>query len=650
MSTTENTLIRQSLPGTVVVLALYTSLQSHGYDYSFRWLLLAWFMLLTLILGKFFISYHDKLTLPTNKPFLLFCAFLGWITLSLFWSTAPGESLLASMRFTICLFALLLGFWADDKQWRYFSRLLWLLALITIVQTTWQRFALNIPRPSGFLLNWNTNSAFIAVILLPVCALFLNHAKQRQNLVLPGLFISLSAFGMSLGQSRGALLGLIIGLGITMLAAWRMQYHKKAIAFLLIIVAAGYLTGDLLNDGAVINRLSETTELAGNAEEAPILESVGSGRHALWDAGWHMYLDKPLLGWGLGMYHNLYAQYRPPLIQERGMYAHNDYLQFLLELGPIGLLLSLAFVFTVLHSCLKLYRSGLENTEKLQQLSLLAGCIALLSHSFFTFNLYQPSMLILLGMYLGQAGKFDSSKQISFTPANTMTSKGYFGVIGSSATLLSIFALVIFIGFNSVQKSKTSTDAQQQFEHLNQASMLLPFMDEFKNYQIGLILKIVNQPSALNAAQARGLLGFALDLSNQAIENNPLRYVNFSNKAKVLQAQSRFDKTVDSNDIIDNLKQTLRLNPYDLDTRLMLAELYVKQGDSQQYLKTLIDGINKKYTGDYDIGMRFLRSLKRALPSPADETLLRNLNRWTEKQQKLLDSPYKGGAYTFKIE
>lgn len=646
--------LKQSLPAFIAILALFSSLQIEGYNYSIRWFLLTWFLLLSLILGKLFVSYDTPLPLPLNKPFWSFSAFLAWATLSISWSAVPGETLLVAMTFTSCLFGILLGFWADKDQWRYFCNLLKAIAIITVGYTAWQRYALDIKRPTGFLLNWNTNSAFIAVILLPNCALFLNRAKQQHTLLLPGLFIALCAFGMSLGQSRGALAGFLLGLGILLLSAWQMRYGIKAIALLLAIIIAGYISADLLNDSAMIERLGKVTQLNEQVQK-PLLESIGSGRHALWDAGWRMYLEKPWLGWGLGMYHNLYPQYRPPLLQELGMYAHNDYLQFLLELGPIGLLLSLAFVISVLHSGLKLYLINGESTEKLQHLGLLAGCVALLSHSLVTFNLYQASLLMILGLYLGQTTKHNStSKQIQIKPATAMTRGGYFSILGSSSALLSLWALSIFVGFQSVQKSFMTPNPQQQFQYLRQASQYLPFLDEFQSRQVMLILGLLSTKSAqtkLNEQEIEQFTDYALEQAEQAIKNNPLRYINFSNKAEVLYVKSKHgDNTINPNDIIDNFKHSIEIDPYRLKIRLMLADYYADTGDEKKLREVLLDGLNRTYAEEYQIGMDFLLKLQKILQSPSDTTVLNNIKQLKNKQKKLINSPYISGPFTLKID
>ena len=83
-----------------------------------------------------------------------------------------------------------------------------------------------IDRPAGFLLNWNTNSAFLGAVLLPYCVDYLRRVTLGRNRLLPRDVLACCAFGMSLGQGRGSLFALAIGLSLLFFA-----YRKRASAY-----------------------------------------------------------------------------------------------------------------------------------------------------------------------------------------------------------------------------------------------------------------------------------------------------------------------------------------------------------------------------------------------------------------------------------
>jgi O-antigen ligase len=102
----------------------------------------------------------------------------------------------------------------------------------------------------------------------------------------------------------------------------------------------------------------------------------------------------PVVGSGLGSFSVIYTRYD----SRNGFYrleqAHNDYLQTLADGGILGGVLGLAFV-------LILFRNGFarrETDDKFRRgvaTGALAGCFAVLIHSFFDFTLHTTSNALL---------------------------------------------------------------------------------------------------------------------------------------------------------------------------------------------------------------------------------------------------------------
>ena len=171
-------LVRDFTLAVLAVLGLFFALTVHGYEQSFYRQIIALFLLLTLIMVKLYGSYNTRLSLPGNSFSLWFSAFTGWVLLSMAWSPIPGGSFLSALTFSFGLLAMLLSFWANERQWFFFRSLLIPLALLVVAATSYQAFVLKVARPAGFLMNWNTNSAFLGAILLPYCAVYLYQMTQ----------------------------------------------------------------------------------------------------------------------------------------------------------------------------------------------------------------------------------------------------------------------------------------------------------------------------------------------------------------------------------------------------------------------------------------------------------------------------------------
>lgn len=119
-----------------------------------------------------------------------------------------------------------------------------------------------------------------------------------------------------------------------------------------------------------------------------------TGRAHFWSTSLKIIEEHPVLGVGLGAFHLAYTRYDTRNGLFRLEQAHNDYLQVLTDAGIVGLLLGLFFVGA-------LFRMGLHRRESTDVFRLgvatgaLAGCFAVLVHSFFDFTLHTTSNALL---------------------------------------------------------------------------------------------------------------------------------------------------------------------------------------------------------------------------------------------------------------
>lgn len=162
----------------------------------------------------------------------------------------------------------------------------------------------------------------------------------------------------------------------------RAALIRAGLAFGLIVVLIG---GAVAVGGAdVFNRL------LGSANTA----DPTTGRSHFWSVTLDVIKAYPVMGSGLGSFGVIYTRYD----SRNGFYrleqAHNDYLQTLADGGIVGGVLGLAFL-------LILFRKGFarrETDDKFRRgvaTGALAGCFAVLVHSFFDFTLHTTSNALL---------------------------------------------------------------------------------------------------------------------------------------------------------------------------------------------------------------------------------------------------------------
>jgi O-antigen ligase len=107
--------------------------------------------------------------------------------------------------------------------------------------------------------------------------------------------------------------------------------------------------------------------------------------------GLHMFLKKPVLGWGLGTFPVVYPQFRTFYTNFFVNQAHNDYLQLLVEMGLLGFGTMLWFLLTLYSRALKKIRNWTSEMSGATTLACVLGLSGILVHSVFDFNLQIPA-------------------------------------------------------------------------------------------------------------------------------------------------------------------------------------------------------------------------------------------------------------------
>lgn len=119
-----------------------------------------------------------------------------------------------------------------------------------------------------------------------------------------------------------------------------------------------------------------------------------TGRAHFWKVTLDIVADHPIIGSGLGSFGVAYTRYDSRNGLMRLEQAHNDYLQILSDAGIIGAAMGLFFMVVLFRKGFQRkgsddpFRSGIA-------LGALAGCFAVLVHSFFDFTLHTTSNALL---------------------------------------------------------------------------------------------------------------------------------------------------------------------------------------------------------------------------------------------------------------
>ncbi|HEV7681269.1 MAG TPA: O-antigen ligase family protein [Pyrinomonadaceae bacterium] len=119
-----------------------------------------------------------------------------------------------------------------------------------------------------------------------------------------------------------------------------------------------------------------------------------TGRAHFWSVTVDIIKTHPWIGTGLGAFGVVYTGYD----SRNGMYrleqAHNDYLQTLSDGGIIGALLGLFFIVNLFRMGF-IRRASRDDFRRGVATGAMAGCFAVLVHSFFDFTLHTPANALL---------------------------------------------------------------------------------------------------------------------------------------------------------------------------------------------------------------------------------------------------------------
>ncbi|MBN3038428.1 MAG: O-antigen ligase family protein [Candidatus Omnitrophica bacterium] len=221
-----------------------------------------------------------------------------------------------------------------------------------------------------------------------------NYTRFKVRLWQIGLGLSivilLAAFVFS--QSRGAWLSLTISLFIMNLLLVKRKILKKESIFifaLILILAVAYIYGghdDIAERLRTVKKINE--------------QYFSEVRQKIWLGTVNMIKSNPLKGTGIGTFVWGLPKYRPEgLMGVRAHYAHNDYLQWMAEMGIMALPLVLWVFCVVIGEALDRKREfGLK-----QGIVLGAGIgiLSLAIHGLVDFNFHITANMLVVAFYAG---------------------------------------------------------------------------------------------------------------------------------------------------------------------------------------------------------------------------------------------------------
>jgi O-antigen ligase len=240
--------------------------------------------------------------------------------------------------------------------------------------------------PFGPYVNRNHFAGF-AELVIPIALVPLVLGKvRRERWFVVGLFAVIPVVALFLSASRGGILSFVLELALIVLwVVFRGGAGKQTFAAGAVLLAALLLVY-WLGATQILERFSSLQSL----------EVTEGKRAAMRSDTWHIFLDHPVIGTGLGTLQTVFPPYETLYDGKIVNHTHNDYLEALAETGFLGGLCCVWFLAVLfLESRRLLLLQEQSSFASVFQLSALIACIGFLAHGLVDFNLHIPANAFL---------------------------------------------------------------------------------------------------------------------------------------------------------------------------------------------------------------------------------------------------------------
>ncbi|KPV40198.1 hypothetical protein AN478_08710 [Thiohalorhabdus denitrificans] len=473
-----------------------------------------------------------------------------------------------------------------------------LLALWALVQF----FAL--PEVYGYrahhpLINPNNLAGLFNLALLPVVAGYLRTAgRRRAGWLLAGALLLLA--GVIATQSRGAYLG--AGLGLAVLLAVSRGAPGATWPRLVALALGGGAVFAFMNGwaGGVVGQRLETLGAVG--AQTSLLT-----RFAIWEGTWHMVLDRPWLGTGLGTFFLYYPRYRLPEDSgSGGFYAHMDPLQLWTEVGVAGPALFYLFLIAVLVQTVRAVRAeGVGPTGRLRILGPFAGLLAVAVHTHATFHLYILPILIGAGVVLAawqlRCEAALGRERAAVALPRRAHPRVWAAILAGGVALVGMNLGAAAAGDRLIRWGKAAVEAGETGEALRYfryARAIIPNSDT--PWALGAEIRVaaLGAPeSGLDVGQRRAIYREAHHLLDRAQRRNPARAELDRLRARLYQVAPEAMEDAPRQRAAAALERALAKDPRLFGARLALADHHQRSGRLEAARTVLEEGLPWRYPG-----------------------------------------------------
>lgn len=586
---------------TLLVCAFIAALFFNGVRieyFAFSLILLVLYLLTVLWRG-----YVRGLHIPQTPLSIALTLFWMWLATALLWTSVPYVSMVNFwwVGSAILVFWLIALSPESDGPYPLAYIAVLGIGIVLALLSFYQQLRLGMHAQSTFLTR-NSHAGLMCLIAIPASSHFL--VTHDRSLSVPwinwllGPVLFVLYFSIALTSSRGATVGLLVGLVLVLWLAYGRVPRMRLWMFLGIVVAA-YATANLLLQGEVVNRLGTLMDIT----------KADPQRFLIWQQSWQMLMNNPWWGVGLGTYWLHWPPYRHPQDVSAGFYVHNDYLQIWIETGLPGLLLLLGIYVAVVIIFIRILRhAGQRSVVIVESAGLLGGLLAIATHTFFDFHLYIYPIQLVMGLVLARLHAlyltYIPAKVHIVMPHKHLSPKVYHAI--SFLAILLPLGYFVALGISTMLTHKAQRLSVQgkwveASTALSRAAQIMPTSDLVPTAHADLLRQAMTQLPR-GVPERMTLFKEALMLLEDAEKQNPLRSQIFFIRGLL------YNQNPDTagDDWLASATRAyataLKRDPMAFWVREAYASLLLQQGKLKQAKEVLEAGINYRYAGTAAVG------------------------------------------------
>ena len=471
--------------------------------------------------------------------------------------------------------------------------------------------------------NPNFLSSFV-VMLLPALLVYYMRTESRKDICVYGFLVLVYLFYLSFGLCRSCWIAACVGLFMMwMFGTLRaLIWQRKARVFWLVVlgVAVTYLPVFVQSSReALLHRVAEVSQVTPAGITLDISrDKIFTSLHQrlyMWDVSKEIFLNRPVMGAGLGNFQTAFARTQPqtllahPNLRELKTLTnspHNEIFFQLAQGGIVGVGLFL-FMFMVLFLEVRDFAARKKEGDKKQLLqALFCGILAMLADNMLNISLHTvvPAFIFwwIVGAEVSGVGRAETNIEVSANPVTKTVALALLALTVSMVLWQGVELASQFYSFRG-QKQMATEKWNEARKDLSTALRLYPANTEagFKlgnlflsqqNYSLA--LRTFEKSMSAAAYYDQVYYHAALAALGEKDHAKAVRYLRETLRLdpfnlgayETLGQLVRQDVIYSDEDTMTLLERGLDLFPYDTSLWHDVGDIYLKRGE-KEYAKTI---------------------------------------------------------------